>query len=45
MASGEKLQVGVTDEFHQIGLYLKRARATEVHFGNATRRWPQLSGC
>jgi acyl-CoA dehydrogenase len=38
--------IGVTDDFH-IGLYLKRARATEVLFGDATfhlRRWAQLSG-
>jgi alkylation response protein AidB-like acyl-CoA dehydrogenase len=38
--------IGVTDDFH-IGLYLKRARATEVLFGNATyhlRRWAQLTG-
>jgi alkylation response protein AidB-like acyl-CoA dehydrogenase len=38
--------IGVTDDFH-IGLYLKRARATEVLFGDATqhlRRWAQLAG-
>lgn len=38
--------IGVTDDFH-IGLYLKRARATETLFGNAThhlRRWARLSG-
>jgi alkylation response protein AidB-like acyl-CoA dehydrogenase len=38
--------IGVTDDFH-IGLYLKRARATEVLFGDATfhlRRWAELTG-
>jgi alkylation response protein AidB-like acyl-CoA dehydrogenase len=38
--------IGVTDDFH-IGLYLKRARAAEVLFGDSTqhlRRWAQLSG-
>lgn len=37
--------IGVTDEFH-IGLYLKRARAAEVLFGDAThhlRRWAALA--
>jgi alkylation response protein AidB-like acyl-CoA dehydrogenase len=38
--------IGVTDDFH-IGLYLKRARAAEVLFGDATahlRRWAALAG-
>jgi alkylation response protein AidB-like acyl-CoA dehydrogenase len=38
--------IGVTDDFH-IGLYLKRARATDALFGDATfhlRRWARLSG-
>jgi len=38
--------IGVTDDFH-IGLYLKRARATEGLFGDATfhlRRWAHLTG-
>lgn len=38
--------IGVTDDFH-IGLYLKRARATEVLFGDAVahlRRWATLAG-
>lgn len=38
--------IGVTDDFH-IGLYLKRARAAETLFGDATahlRRWAALAG-
>jgi acyl-CoA dehydrogenase len=38
--------IGVTDE-HQLGFYLKRARAADVTFGDATwhcRRWAELGG-
>jgi len=38
--------IGVTDE-HDIGFYLKRARAAELSFGDAAfhrRRWAELSG-
>lgn len=38
--------IGVTDEFH-LGFYLKRARTTEVTFGDAAwhrRRWAELGG-
>ena len=38
--------VGVTDEY-DIGLFLKRARATDVLFGDSAwhrRRWAELSG-
>jgi acyl-CoA dehydrogenase len=38
--------IGVTDE-HDIGFYLKRARAAELSLGDAAfhrRRWAELSG-
>ena len=38
--------IGVTDEFH-LGFYLKRARTTEVTFGDAAwhrKRWAELGG-
>jgi alkylation response protein AidB-like acyl-CoA dehydrogenase len=48
--AGEAVQmhggIGVTDEFH-LGFYLKRARAAELTFGDATwhrRRWAELAG-
>lgn len=38
--------IGVTEEFH-LGFYIKRARATDVTFGDAAwhrRRWAELGG-